>query len=301
MPQPAALEPLPSALHGERLQLLAPAKINLALNVLGRREDGYHELESLFLPLRWADGVTLGVQPSSQVEVSCHCPGRPELDGTDNLAARAAQRWLEAHQRVARVEIIVDKQIWVAAGLGGGSSDAGAVLRGLERLWPTSDGDLPALALSLGADVPFFLHGRPALARGVGEKLTPLEGQPRELPLVLINPNLPLSTPAVFSALGLVPGARQEREPLPTSLPHNLKEIAALVRNDLEAPAIGLCAEIEQMKAALMDAGALVAGLSGSGPTVFGLFETPAEADQAASTISTIHGFSTVSTLARVA
>jgi 4-diphosphocytidyl-2-C-methyl-D-erythritol kinase len=297
---------LAAALRGESMRLFAPAKINLALHVLGRRVDGYHELDSLFFPLEWGDWLTLRLQPASDPEVVCRCPQQPELDGVDNLAARAALSWLRARQIAARAEIVLDKQIWTAAGLGGGSSDAGAVLRGLEAsLAGGGPGpSLAQLALDLGADVPFFLAPRPSRARGVGEQLTPLGGQgPTHVGVALLNPNRPLATPEVFRALGLAKGQRLHDKPpeLPLTLPATVERLAALVHNDLEPVAMALCPQIAAMRQALTGAGAIASGLSGSGPTVFGLFPDSTSARCAAETCSTIHGFSAISTRLAVA
>ncbi|PID39796.1 MAG: 4-(cytidine 5'-diphospho)-2-C-methyl-D-erythritol kinase [Proteobacteria bacterium] len=298
----------PAALEGQLLQLFAPAKINLALHVLGRRDDGYHELDSLFFRLKWGDRLRVRLWPARQPEVVCRCPQQPELAGADNLAARAALSWLSARQISARVEIELEKAVWTAAGLGGGSSDAAAVLRGLEACLGQGAGPgpmLPELALALGADVPFFLDPRPSRVRGIGEQLTPLEGRgPERVDVTLVNPNRPLSTPEVFRALGLKRGARLDRSAppaLPLALPSTIESLAALVHNDLKRPATVLCPEIVAMCQALDEAGAIGSGLSGSGPTVFGLFPTPLDAAQAAETCSTIHGFSAISTQLAVA
>lgn len=261
--------------------LRAPAKINLSLRVLGRRVDGYHELDSVFVPLSLADTVELRCEPAAQTTVSCVCPERPELDGAQNLAARAAQRYLERVGATAAVSLRVTKRIWAAAGLGGGSSDGSAVLRALEAHFAAAGrglgpAALAALALELGADLPFFLQPRVARARGVGEELAPFPGVP-PLHLVLLNPGQPLPTASVYAALGLARGARA---PAPPALPPPTGSLASVlpwIANDLEAPAIRLCPAVAELKRHLFGAGARAACMTGSGPTVFGVFESAEE------------------------
>jgi len=264
-------------------QQLAPAKVNLTLRVLGRRSDGYHELDSLFVPLALADLVELQVEEGTTPEasVSCTCPGHPELEGAENLASRAATAYLAASGRRARIQIRLEKRIWIAAGLGGGSSDAAAVLRGLERLLgPLPPGQLQATARGLGADVPYFLDPRPARVRGTGERITPLPGFP-SLELVLLNPGRGLSTAAVYAGLSLAPG-QQHRPAVELPPLSSVGAIAGHVGNDLASAAERLCPEIAAMRMALIEAGAEAAALSGSGPTVFGVYRTPQAASAAA-------------------
>lgn len=262
----------------------APAKINLALRVTGRRADGLHELDTVFIPLELADTVTVTVATREAAgpeaaAVRCSCPAHPELDGAENLAAAAAGRYLEraglAH--AVTVALTIDKRIWVAAGLGGGSSDAAAVLRVLQLHFGALDAEeLAALALDLGADVPFFLDPRVARGRGVGEDLVPLDGIPA-LDLVLLNPGRSLATRDVFAALGLAPGQRRAGtlDEAIVALDGSVAGAARLVHNDLLPAALQLCPEIADLLRALRGRGALAAGMTGSGPTVFGVFEEP--------------------------
>ena len=275
----------------------APAKINLCLRVLGRRLDGYHEIDSLLLPLDLADEVRLELALDRPLEVSCRCPGHPELEGAGNLAARAARGYLEAVGREALVELELDKRTWVAAGLGGGSSDAAAVLRLLdESLGLLPRPELTRLAASLGADVPFFLGDGPARARGRGEIIEPLPALPR-LDLVLCNPGAPLATSAVYGALGLEPGRSTGRPPLEASrlarLPEGLLE---LLENDLAPAAERLCPTVAELRHELLRAGARAACVTGSGPTVFGLFEDRPAAHAAAHKLGNLSGFSVLET-----
>jgi 4-diphosphocytidyl-2-C-methyl-D-erythritol kinase len=269
-----------------RLVVAAPAKINLALHVLGRRADGYHELDSIFLPLALADELRLACTDSERAEVRCSCPGHAALEGPDNLASRAALAYLEAAGLAQHVEVELHKQIWITAGLGGGSSDAGAVLRALDRRFGRlAPARLLELARQLGADVPFFLDPRPARARGIGDRLTPLilgPGAPRHV--ALANPGVPLRTAGVYAALGIEPGTSTGAPPLELPDDHILAAatIPAVVRNDLEPAATRLLPAIAELKRALLRQGAACAAMSGSGPTVFGLFGSADEASRAA-------------------
>jgi 4-diphosphocytidyl-2-C-methyl-D-erythritol kinase len=255
----------------------APAKINLCLHVTGRRADGYHLLDSLVVFAGVGDRVsaTLEGPPSLTVEG----PMAAGLSGEgDNLVLRAA-RTLGVSAR-----IVLEKHLPVSSGIGGGSADAAATLRLLARL---SGRPLPdaAAVLALGADVPVCLAGRPVRMTGIGEGLAPLPPLP-EAWLVLANPGVAVSTPAIFRAL-----ARADNAPLARDLPRmkSPAELAAFLtmqRNDLEPPAVTLEPVIGRVKAALTaQAGCLMARMSGSGATCFGLFADPLSANAAARAI----------------
>ncbi|HTP28496.1 MAG TPA: 4-diphosphocytidyl-2C-methyl-D-erythritol kinase, partial [Anaeromyxobacteraceae bacterium] len=155
------------------LRARAPAKVNLVLRVGSLRSDGYHDLETLLVPLDLADDVEIRVARGRRGPVSCRVPNRPELDGSGNLAARAAEAFRRRFGVSDRVDIIIEKRIPVIAGLGGGSSDAASVLRALSRVYQIRDREgLAAAALEIGSDVPFFLAPGPCWATGRGEKLT---------------------------------------------------------------------------------------------------------------------------------
>jgi len=275
----------------------APAKLNLGLAIVGRRDDGYHLLESIFLPLALAD----------QVVVEC-TPGRPGVrlvlqDASAdvpaderNLAVRAARAFVEAAGVDDGIEIRLTKRIPSGGGLGGGSSDAAFVLRALASLRPgrVSAERLAELALALGADVPYFLAPRPALVSGIGERIEPLEGLP-ELPVLLANPGEAVATAAVFreyaaggpalTADSAGPTMRSPREALAGGAFSPRELLAALgregLRNDLEAAATRLCPRISILLQQLRELGASHTGMSGSGATVYGLFEEPAAAEAA--------------------
>jgi 4-diphosphocytidyl-2-C-methyl-D-erythritol kinase len=273
------------------LELEAPAKVNLGLRIVGRRADGYHELESLFVPVDLADTIALRVESASTASISLALAGDAAgaPPGDDNLAVRAARAFLARAGVAARVAIHLTKRTPVAAGLGGGSSDAAAVLRGLANAFPAAvpDRALEEIALALGADVPFFLDPRPAWVTGIGERREPVNGMP-PLPLVLANPGEALSTAEVFRAFdALAPGRRAQSGP-PRALARELAEdgaLAARLRNDLEEPAVRLCPPIARLRERLRDAGARAVGMSGSGATVFGVFASRAAAERAAASI----------------
>jgi 4-diphosphocytidyl-2-C-methyl-D-erythritol kinase len=275
------------------VRIAAPAKVNFGLRIVGRRADGLHELESVFLPLDFAD----------EVELETHTPADPRVDhalvgasegvpaDASNLAARAAELFLAETGLRCAVRIRLTKRIPVQAGLGGGSSDAGAVLRGLAERFPEALGAdaLEALALGLGADVPFFLDPCPALVSGVGERREPLEGWPAWT-LLLANPGTPLSTSRVFAGFDA-----QAVRPASARTGASLRSLARacsgrrdpagaldpLLHNDLESAAAGLCPEIEPLRDRLRESGALAVGLSGSGATLYGVFADEGEAARA--------------------
>ncbi len=276
----------------EAIELSAPAKVNLGLRVVGRRADGYHELESLFVPVDLADAIALRVERAGTAEVSLalagNAPGAPP--GDDNLAVRAARAFLARGGIAARVAISLTKRTPVAAGLGGGSSDAAAVLRGLAQAYPDAlaPAALEAIALGLGADVPFFLDPRPAWVTGIGERREPVAGMPA-LALLLANPGLALATAEVFRAFD----ALAPKEPIPsTGAPRALareladdRSLAARLHNDLEQPAVRLCPPIARLRAQLRATGARAVGMSGSGATLYGVYPDRPAAERAAAAL----------------
>ncbi len=257
----------------------APAKLNLDLLILGRRPDGYHELDSLVTFVTVAD--RLSFEPAEGLELSVTGPtGAAVPAGGDNLVLKAARGLASAAGRRPLARIQLEKHLPVAGGVGGGSADAAATLRGLVRLWNL---DLPlatlsSVALGLGADVPVCLFGHPARMRGTGERLDPLSRLPSS-PALLVNPRVELGTAQVFAGLGPISGERDRRE-LPDCVDaESLAGALRRSRNDLEAPAQRLLPVIGEVLAALADLpGCRLARMSGSGPTCFALFGTAAEA-----------------------
>lgn len=266
------------------MRVFAPAKINLDLHLLGRRADGYHELDSLVAFAGVGDWVTAA--PGRGLTLSVDGPmakGVPE-DARDNLVGRAALALAEALGRAPDAALRLTKTLPAASGIGGGSADAAAALIALSALWRAEldPAALSKLALGLGADVPVCLGRRAARLTGIGERLSPLPALPRAW-LVLVNPGAALSTPAVFAARRGPFGAA------PPPLPAGLGDVAALGaalaarRNDLDGAAKSLAPVIDTVLAALADApGCLLARMSGSGATCFGMFATEARAREAA-------------------
>lgn len=255
----------------------APAKVNLTLHVTGRRADGYHLLDSLVVFAGVGDRVSADL--SAETSLTLTGPMAAGLSGEgDNLVLRAA-RLIGVPARIG-----LEKVLPVSSGIGGGSADAAATLRLLARL---SGRALPGAAevLALGADVPVCLAGRAVRMTGIGEGLGAVPALPAAW-LVLVNPMVAVSTPAVFKAL-----ARADNAPMPREVPkmRSAAELAAFVamqRNDLEAPAMAVQPVIGRVKAALSaQAGCRVARMSGSGATCFGLFDDPLAASAAARAI----------------
>lgn len=260
------------------MTVLSPAKINLFLRVTGQRPDGYHELYTLMCSIGLCDEVRL-IFGTGALSVACDHPGVAE-DET-NLAYRAAALFLRTFGAAEAFQIAITKRIPVAAGLGGGSSNAAAVLMALNRRYgsPFSREQLMALGLSLGADVPFFIFQRPALAEGIGENMSAFEGL-APLPVVLIYPGFGVSTAEVFKnfKMGLTNSSKKFNKNLFKIQKFN---VDCHLCNDLETVTAGRYPAIGAAKAALLRHGARGALMSGSGPTVFGLFDTAAKARQA--------------------
>jgi 4-diphosphocytidyl-2-C-methyl-D-erythritol kinase len=263
-----------------RLQLLTPAKINLFLRVVGRRPDGYHELDSLFVPISLFDRIVIEVsQPQSPgVSITCNWPDIP-LDG-HNLAVRAAQSFLAETGLRWGVAIDLHKEIPAGAGLGGGSSDAGAVLRAMSSMHPVEPGALAALALKIGADVPFFLDPRPVRVGGVGEQIAYLPGRCR-LHMAVGVPPIAVPTAQIYRHVE----PRDWSGRGPAHLPR-LLDIHGVTRdllvNDLQRAAMALYPQVTEIKVLLETLGAAGAVMSGSGGAVFGLFAGAEEAARAA-------------------
>lgn len=275
------------------LTLRAPAKVNLGLRITGRRDDGYHTIDSLFVPLDLADQLTIEVDEDengrgSSIRLTLSGEAAAGLPaGDDNLVSRAARAFLDRSQRTVGVKIALDKQIPAGAGLGGGSSDAGSVLRGLAQLLPEAlpPGELAELALGLGADVPFFLDPRPSRVRGIGERIEPLAGVPA-LSLLLVHPGISVATAGVYAAWDEREAALTRKPPRPTMPPAfgpglEASALQGLLENDLEPPAVRLCPPIAQLEEQIASLGALAVGMSGSGGTVFGVFEDRNGAEEA--------------------
>ncbi len=260
--------------------LASPAKINLFLQVTGKRPDGYHEIFSLMCPIGLYDSIELTFEGEAMA-VECNRPDVPE-DET-NLVCRAAKMFFDGlGVRSPGMRFRIEKKIPVGAGLGGGSSNAASVLKGLNSLSgkPFSLEKLQELGLGVGADVPFFILCKPAVATGIGEKLRLYPGLP-EYKVVLVYPNIKVSTAHVYKNLKL--GLTNCEKKLKNAIFKNQGfDIRNHLCNDLETVAEQWHPEISQIKRTLRENGANGVLMSGSGSTVFGLFEREDEAKLAA-------------------
>jgi 4-diphosphocytidyl-2-C-methyl-D-erythritol kinase len=269
------------------LRVFSPAKINLYLRIVGKRSDGYHELETLMLPLDFGDEITL--QPrEAGLTLTCDNPNLPTDDS--NLALRAARRLAERCGVKQGAKIALAKRTPLAAGLGGGSSNAAAVLLGLRQLWglQADDSILHELAAGMGSDINFFMAGGAALCRGRGEQI---EVVPCKLSasVLLVNPGFGISTKWAYEAWAKVSAdSRLTPHPPEVSLllralaEDDLAGVSQCLFNSLEAPSIRKFPVLELIKNAMRDDGAGGALMSGSGATVFGLFADPKAAEESA-------------------
>ena len=269
------------------LTVFSPAKINLYLRILGKRPDGYHELETLMLPLDFGDEITL--RPNADgLTLQCNNPSLPTDDS--NLALRAAKRLAERCGVKRGAKIALTKRTPLAAGLGGGSSNAAAVLLGLKQLWglQTDDSVLHELAAGMGSDINFFMAGGAALCRGRGERI---EAIPCNLSasVLLVNPGFGISTKWAYETWAKATAeSRLTVSPSQVSLllralaEDDLDGVSRCLFNSLEAPSIRKFPVLELIKNAMRDYGARGALMSGSGATVFGLFADPKAAERSA-------------------
>jgi 4-diphosphocytidyl-2-C-methyl-D-erythritol kinase len=259
------------------ITLNAPAKVNYLLDVLRRRPDGYHDLRMVMQRVNLCDQISLTLTDSPGISVTCGKQGVP--DGPGNIAWKAARAMLDASGSNVGVTISITKNIPVAAGLGGGSSDAASVLMGMNELLELqmSTQKLMEIGVRLGADVPFFIFKDTALAEGIGEKLIAMPPMPTAW-ILLVNPGVHVSTAWVYKNLKLT--NRDKLNSLPTSY-GSLEDVCGIFSNDLESVTIPAFPVIAEIKAAMLNQGALISMMSGSGPTVFGLFRDKESAEQA--------------------
>lgn len=259
------------------LTLKAPAKINYLLDVIRRRPDGYHDLRMVMQRINLCDDITITLTDTPEITVTCGKNGIP--DGPGNIAWKAARALFDLAVSGQGASIAITKNIPVAAGLGGGSSDAASVLMGMNELLGLglSDQMLMDIGLKLGADIPFFVFKKTALAEGVGEQLTAMPTMPPAW-VVLVNPGVHVSTAWVYRNLQLT--NRAELTKL-ANFYGSIEDICSILSNDLETVTIPAFPVIADIKATLLRLGALGAMMSGSGPTVFGLFRDRESAEQA--------------------
>ncbi|KYO67283.1 4-(cytidine 5'-diphospho)-2-C-methyl-D-erythritol kinase [Thermovenabulum gondwanense] len=266
-----------------RFEMDVKAKINLTLDVLYKRQDGYHEVEMIMQTISLSDRVSIRLLPEKEIRILCEAPGVPLNE--ENTAYKAAKLMMDKFNLDAGLEIDIKKYIPVAAGLAGGSADAAAVLMGINEIFDLKKdlGQLMELGKIIGADVPFSIMGGTAVARGIGEKLEPLPGL-KDIVVLLVKPPYFVSTKEVYSRLNV--GNIKKR-------PDTMGTIDKIKRADVRGIAEGLCnvleevtfkmhPELERIKEAMKERGALGSLMSGSGPTVYGIFESLKDAQKAA-------------------
>ncbi|MBV1917816.1 MAG: 4-(cytidine 5'-diphospho)-2-C-methyl-D-erythritol kinase [Sphingomonadaceae bacterium] len=253
----------------------AYAKINLALHVRARRADGYHELETLFAFVDVGD--RLEAVSSGRDELKTSGEFAPQIDDPfGNIVAKA----LSTLPHGSGWSVSLEKRLPVAAGLGGGSADAGAIFRMVDREYGLPQ-DWQARAAKLGADVPACVLSETCIGRGTGAEIEPVQSDLTGTPALLVNPRVAVPTGPVFKAWD-----GMDRGPMPTG---SVQEIAVAGRNDLEAPAIALCPVIAQVLDVLRNTGPMLARMSGSGATCFALFESDADVKVAAASLHRAH------------
>jgi 4-diphosphocytidyl-2-C-methyl-D-erythritol kinase len=269
------------------LEKASPCKVNLLLNILGKRADGFHELETVMHPVNICDQLVI-TRVAAGMELTCNNTELPT--DSRNLVFRAATAFRAAARISDGIHLHLDKHIPLAAGLGGGSGNAATTLLGLNELFgqPLSPSQLNTLAASLGSDVPFFLQSKPALAVGRGEQVQSLEPFSclRGAAIFLVHPGFGISTPWAYRELARFPtalnGERGRAQRLVNTLQTNgLKAAAKDIYNSLEAPALEKFPVLALYQEFLLEHGALVSLMSGSGSTTFAIFTDPASAEAA--------------------
>lgn len=286
-------------------EMVAPAKVNIYLKITGTLPNGYHKLNTIMQEISISDSITVTIDDSKPHDIVASCLNMPPIPDNKNLCYKAASRYLSAYRNKTgdsdfpHIEIVVDKNIPSEAGLGGGSSDAAAVILALDEYFdnPLTVEELNVVAANTGADTPFFLYGGTAVCEGFGEIITPM-GSLAGIPMILIKPSMGVSTPACFSTFDDSVGdsgidfdeevylkLRDEVSKCDDPL-EVLGKYREYLVNDLEAPAIGFVPVIADLQQLLLDAGSFFAIMSGSGSSVFGLFRDEEARDKACEEIS---------------
>ena len=264
-----------------QLSLFSPIKVNLYLRIVAKRADGYHDLETVMAPLDFGDTLTFA--PAERgIMMSCDNPALP-TDGR-NLVVRVAKRLAERFAVKRGAHIALTKRAPLAAGVGGGSSNAAFTLLGLNRLWQlgATEAQLGEIAASLGSDINFFLTGKTALCRGRGEQVVPVLFRLKAF-VLLVNPGFGISTKWAYEHWRPLTGQAPDVTLLLRALEENdLAAASAALYNSLEAPSVGKFPVLELLKRAMRNEGAAGALMSGSGASVFGLFAKATDAERAA-------------------
>lgn len=261
------------------------AKINLGLRVLGYRPDGYHEIETILQTIDFHDDIEFQFEPAKDLEIHI-ATDNPQIPADEtNLIARAIRTWAKFHQTSAKIQVQLTKRIPAGGGLGGGSSNAAATLVALLKYTETKFGDeqLSEMAAEVGSDTPFFLYGGTARGTGRGEVIHLLEDAPPKHAL-LVHPEVRCSTTQVYKKLdelGLT-GSTNSNNISRDQRPDSQREVVSQLENDLEKVVFALYPEIASIKKRLLELGASAASLTGSGSTVYGLFESANDLEKAA-------------------
>jgi len=273
------------------MKFLAPAKVNLHLEILGKRPDNYHEIQTLMHRVDLYDELEITLNGQG---IRLLSEGEETPQGMENLAFRAAKLFFEDCGIQRGLQIILKKKIPVAAGLGGGSSDAATVLMGLNELLDVGWGKehLMSLGAKVGADVPFFIFQKPALALGIGERLTAVD-LPHPLWFLLMIPPFYISTAFAYKAYDRLGNQKKGQMKIEESY-SRLPDLLPVLKNDLEKVAISHHPQIARMKEELLAKGASGALMSGSGPVVFGIFPGKKEAERTEKCIALPAGWRTV-------
>ncbi len=263
------------------IQIAAPAKINLSLDVVKRLPNGYHEMDMMMQEIELADQIRLEYREQG-IHLTCNIPELPVND--ENIAVRAAKALLPYGKKEKGVAIHLEKMIPHGAGLGGGSADAAAVLKGLNELWELNltQQQLIRIGAVIGADVPFCIFGGTARAKGIGERLRRISDQP-SLPILLINPGIHVSTKEVFEALDanrVIPHPETELA-IRAWKEQDFETMRKAAGNRLREVTVLWHPEIQEIEEKLIRGGAVFAMMSGSGPTVFGIYRTEEARDRA--------------------
>jgi len=262
-------------------RLYAPAKVNFRLDVLSRRPDGYHELRMIMQRIDLCDEIELTLQQEPGISLACNHPYIPRDER--NIVWKAAEKILACSNKNVGVKINLKKNIPVGAGLGGGSSDAATTLMGLNDLLGTglTDQQLTSIGVKLGADVPFFIFKKAAVAEGIGDRLSPLEQIPK-LWLLLVNPGIHVATSWAYQNLNLTSEKVAAKLPF---LYNSAADVCNILSNDLESVTTSRYPLIKEIKEKLMAAGADGSLMSGSGSTVFAVFRNESAAHTALDTL----------------
>lgn len=263
--------------------VLSPAKVNLFLKVISKRPDGYHNIVSIIDIICLFDIIHIEETPDDIVIVKDDKGVLP--GGTANTMYRAVVALKERFNVRSGVSIYIEKRIPIGSGLGGPSSNAATVLKELIKLWeiPLSEAELYEIGSAVGADVPLFLYGKPCVMRGIGDVISPIDLP--NLWYLIVYPNVSISTRRVYEGLKIVLTKKQNDIKLVAKF-NNTHEISAILENDLEKVGILLCPTIQTIKERLNEAGAAGTLMSGSGSSVFGIFESEEEAKKASNSLT---------------